>query len=80
MASFENQKVPKEMLSRMIVRAIQDLPVLDREIFVLKHYQNCDESEIASRLSLSLSQVQASLQRSSIALMCSLHPLRKQIN
>jgi hypothetical protein len=80
MASFENQKVPKEMLSRVIIQAIQELPVMDREIFVLKHYQNYNENEIARKLSLPLSQVQASLQRSSIALMCSLHPLRKEFN
>lgn len=80
MATSENHNVSKEMLSRMIIRAIQDLPVPDRDIFILKHYKNCSDKEIARRLSLSLDQVQASLHRSSIALLCSLHPLRKQMH
>lgn len=80
MATIENHQMSKDMLSRMIIRAIQELPVPDRDIFVLKHYQNCSDKEIARRLSLPLPQVQASLQRSSIALLCSLHPLRKPLH
>jgi DNA-directed RNA polymerase specialized sigma24 family protein len=80
MASSENQQMSKDMLSRMIISAIQDLPVQDRDIFILKHYRNCSDKEIARKLSLPLAQVQASLQRSSIALLCSLHPLRKQLH
>jgi DNA-directed RNA polymerase specialized sigma24 family protein len=80
MATSENRHMSKDMLSRMIIRAIQDLPVQDRDIFILKHYQNCSDKEIARKLSLPLPQVQESLQRSSIALLCSLHPLRKQMH
>lgn len=80
MATIENHKISKDMLSRMIIRAIQDLPVQDRDIFILKHYKNCTDKQIARQLSLSLAQVQASLRRSSIALLCSLHPLKNQLH
>ncbi len=80
MATIENHNISKDMLSRMIIRAIQDLPVPDRDIFILKHYKNCSDKEIARRMSLSTSEVQSSLRRSSIALLCTLHPLRKQLH
>ena len=79
MASFENHEISKEMLSGLIVRAIQGLPEMDREIFILKHYKNCSDHEIALRLSLTPRQVEASLKKSSIALLCSLNPLKKHL-
>jgi len=75
----KNRKI-KDIVSRMIVRAIQNLPEDDRKIFILKHYKNLSAEEIAARLQTPVWEIERSLLHPSQWLLCQMNPTRREIS
>lgn len=79
MVGCDKNKKIKDVVSRMIVRAIQALPEKDRNIFILKHYKNLDAEEISAQLQMPVWEIERSLHRSSQWLLCQMNPTRREI-
>lgn len=72
-------KEKKDLISRLIIHSLANLPEQDRRIFILKHYRGCSPQHISRRLQLDEVMVSESLRRSARHLLCSLNPLKNRL-
>lgn len=79
MAGKSTTQPRRDPVSARIVDSINKLPLEDRRIFILRHYRDVPEPEIAQTLQLPLEQVRESLARSSRLLMQDMRPVRQRL-
>jgi RNA polymerase sigma-70 factor, ECF subfamily len=79
------REIPSEALERkeirqLLQRAINDLPLIYREVFVLRDVEELSVSESAETLAISIASVKVRLHRARMMLQKTLVPQLKQVN